>query len=523
MGGKTVNKKVKIAGVALFSALLLGGGYLGYSLYNYEQPQEQGTPLPRTGENKSSSIIEDNKSADKEKKVIPKSEKKTADSITDGVRREPATFTAQRQQALTQLGNQVKAEENRKKQTQAVPKQSNQLLNPVVPKVPTNPVIPKEPTKPIKPPVKPIDPVDPIDPIDPIAPIIVDYSILQSIVTEAEGIDQSLYLKNTVTSFDLELVIAQRMLNEQVASQSSVNNQVERLQQAMANLIKKGDKATLNELITNAKGIDREIYTKETLTTFDQALEAAEEVQKNEEVSQEQVDTVKTALQHAFDSLEKIGEPGLTLVYLNRLIKECETLDSTLYTADSYATLRQELDKAKQLVVQETITTEAVQAQLKDLQEAKDQLIKKADMSELRGVLAQASALTQSDYTAESWAVLEASLIGSEELLQNENAIQNEVDSKVGQIRSAISQLKPLEIVELTPKTIQLEPELQKKVIESVETKEPVAPLVQDTFHEQVVTKNQEKTEETVNVEKLSKTKTLSLSDELINNKDRKE
>ena len=67
------------------------------------------------------------------------------------------------------------------------------------------------------------------------------------------------------------------------------------------------DKTALSALVTDMQSIEAKNYTTETADVFSAALSEAQNVLANEEATQEQVDTAKTALDDAFSGLEAAG------------------------------------------------------------------------------------------------------------------------------------------------------------------------------------------------------------------------
>ncbi len=64
------------------------------------------------------------------------------------------------------------------------------------------------------------------------------------------------------------------------------------------------------------------------------------------------------------------------------------------------------------------------------------------DYTELETILAQAKALSQSDYTAESWSALAAALAAAETVAGKDNATQKELDAAANALRTAIQNLQ---------------------------------------------------------------------------------
>lgn len=239
-----------------------------------------------------------------------------------------------------------------------------------------------------------------------------------------------------------EVFKASEVVNKNVdALQSDIDQAVHALKEAVNQLVKRGNKTKLNHVLESAEQIDRDSYTSETLTLLDQAIASGKVVQKDLDATQPEVDHVLTQLHEALDGLKKIDEPALSLLALRRLITDCETLKETDYTPGTFTPFKEELEKAIALVTQLPLTKEAVQNKIQALQQAKDQLMKRADKTQLQTLITASEALQEGDYTSESWQLFEAALTNAKSILLDLNATQAQVDSVVTVLQQAKEQL----------------------------------------------------------------------------------
>lgn len=89
------------------------------------------------------------------------------------------------------------------------------------------------------------------------------------------------------------------------ATQEQVDEATDALQGAIGKLVKRGDKTKLNTAIAEAvPAEDKGKYTEDSWTAYQNALEAAMEVQEDPNATQEQVDEAKAALETAKTGLE---------------------------------------------------------------------------------------------------------------------------------------------------------------------------------------------------------------------------
>ena len=85
-----------------------------------------------------------------------------------------------------------------------------------------------------------------------------------------------------------------------------------------------------------------------------------------------------------------------------------------------------------------------------------------ADKTELQAAVDKAKALTESDYTADSWASMQTELGEAEDILAKEDASQAEVDEAKSHLNAAIEALEKVEEPEITIDTSALEAAIEK-------------------------------------------------------------
>lgn len=268
-----------------------------------------------------------------------------------------------------------------------------------------------------------------------------DKSVMNDKITTADSLDLAEFTPETVTVLTEALESAKKVQNDDNATQADVDQENISLQTAIDQLVKRADKTNLSEQIQKAENINREIYLPESLTALDTALESAKTVNNDPNASQTTVDQTKSKLEQAIADLQEKEEPEKTLVLIRQLIAECESLVETNYTPQSYQVLSTELAAAKTFVTQANVTVAEATAQLTALENAKDQLVKRADTTKLQSAITEAQALSEDDYTPTSWGALQTALSGADSLKNNANATQAEVNQKESEIKTAISAL----------------------------------------------------------------------------------
>ncbi|MDA9469896.1 hypothetical protein [Enterococcus sp. 5H] len=381
MDQKKISKKTMI-GIGVCTAVLLGGvGYGTYSQLQARPTIEQQDPLNPIApkENNRLSPRQTEQETDTSDSSIVRDERTTS-SFADIRSGTGESFVQERANALTNLGRQIEEEQRRNTNpiqlinpTPPSGDTGNQAQSPERPQEPQLPELP-EPEGPVAPPIP-----GPIDPIDPPV-VVVDYSLLATLVQQAQEINLSLYLSASTEPFKFELQVAQRMLTEQISTQAAVNTQVARLSQSIDQLELRGDKTSLQHLYTQSQSIQTDIYTEESVRVLQSAQEEAKLILDHAEANQSMVDRVENQLKVAIDGLTEKEEPYLSLAYLKRLVAEAESLNMDEYTVETGQVLTELVEEITTYIESEEYTQEENERYIKALQQAIDQLEKKIDI-----------------------------------------------------------------------------------------------------------------------------------------------
>lgn len=464
---KLLKFKKKHVLIGLFSVGILGSG-IAYSAMTFNEPKNESSIEQK--QEKESNKTTPAWESKVEKKEEPKKKNKTKDSLTEyveskeeinNVTSENQTTFPSRQNLVAQLNSALDTQE--KKESKRASDQTildsvtnSPIFKPSVPKQPElpndkeKPTIPDDKEKPTpnptptpKPDPEPIPEPTPDPDPNPTPPPVVetDYSVLSTLTEQASGIELSAYLASSTEPFKLELVVSKRMLNDKNSTQEAVNLQVSRLQSAIDNLILKGDKKLLNATYQLSLLIKTDIYTEDTVATLVTAQENAKKVLDDQEVSQQQVDEVKSLLQTAIDSLKEKEEPNLSLVYLQRLVEKATGIDTTLFTESTVTVFEGKLNEVKAYIAANNITKEDNERLLNELQQAMDQLQKKADTTKLTELLATIEGIDRTKYTEESLQLLDTKVSYVLVELENKEITQNQVDNLYDELQQVFSQL----------------------------------------------------------------------------------
>ncbi|HGS8723780.1 TPA: hypothetical protein ACMUBK_002587 [Enterococcus faecalis] len=264
-----------------------------------------------------------------------------------------------------------------------------------------------------------------------------NFSDLEQLVAQVKLIQRENYTTESAQRLDQAYEQATVLIQEGEATQERIDEALNQLNQAIMHLVERGEKAALQAIIAQAKDIDRALYTAESLQVLDEAVGQAQQVLQFVDATQAQVDESVQLVQTALAQLQTIGEPDYSLLQLTRLIEVCEQMDLTEYTEQSVTVFTAELARAKAFVSSGEVTEETAQAQLAALQQAKEQLVKKADKTVLTQLIQEVAQLEASNYTSDSWATLAQALQTANQVMADLQATQEQVNDAVSALQHA--------------------------------------------------------------------------------------
>lgn len=186
-------------------------------------------------------------------------------------------------------------------------------------------------------------------------------------------------------------------------------------------------------------------YTTDSATAVIAARNAV--VRGYNKTRQPDVDKMASDIETAVANLKLI--PADTTA-LKAAIDEAKGVNSALYTVDSYNAMKAELDKAEALYAMTDLTKKdnqaEVDAQTKALNDAIKALVPAgADYTKLNNAIKAFEALTESDWTAASWATAKAKYDAAKEASKKVYTVdkQAELDAIADALTEAISKLVP--------------------------------------------------------------------------------
>ncbi len=268
-----------------------------------------------------------------------------------------------------------------------------------------------------------------------------DKEALQSLYDELVKLDENDYTPASWAQAQLgnALDTAKKVLEQAEPTVEDVSNALDALKGAQSVLVKKADFTQLNKAIEQAEKEVSKDYTQESLDALKSALTTAKEVAKNENATKQEVDNATTALQNAIDSLQ------INLTKMVEALNDAQSFYDTnkdRLTTKSKQALETAINDANNLIKEGNITFEQRDEATTALTTAKENAKFKADTTELEANYDKANALNGNVYTEETWAPLQEALDKAKEVLANEEATQDEVDSANEALATALANLE---------------------------------------------------------------------------------
>lgn len=192
------------------------------------------------------------------------------------------------------------------------------------------------------------------------------------------------------------------------------------------------NKEGLEAVLEEASALEEvQYYTSESWAVLQEVIAVAKETRDTEDATAYDVVRATHSLSEAMENLVTYR------TVLDRLLAESGLLAETDYTTESWAALQEAIAAAQELA--EDANAEAVHNAVTDMEKALAGLI--VDRTELNRILEEASLFTETDYTAESWSVLQEAIIAAEGLA--ENADIDTVHDVIAAIEKALENLVP--------------------------------------------------------------------------------
>ena len=266
----------------------------------------------------------------------------------------------------------------------------------------------------------------------------IDKTALNETIAKANEIlkNAGQYEQDKIAELNTALSSALPVSKDEFAIQSEIDAQKDVLQKAIDAVTSGSNLETLKELIAKAKETDESKYTPESYQALTDAIAHAETVLGKEGVSNEEIEAELTALQ-------AVLEKGLVLradkTALTSLIQEAETIADE--GQSGYADLQNVIQAAKETEADENASQTEVDAQVKALQAAIDNLDGGIDKSQLNSMISQAEQIELSGFDEDSVKQLQAVVASAKYVSGSSAATQTAVDKHIQLLDAAAKAL----------------------------------------------------------------------------------
>ena len=193
----------------------------------------------------------------------------------------------------------------------------------------------------------------------------------------------------------------------------------------------------LNFTLQDAKAIENEGYSSASWNRLQEAIAAAENTDGK---TQEEIDAIEDELKAAMEGLSKYQNKTLLqqAIAYAQSITEDDLKDVNELVVRNFRTA---LAEAVAVEADAKATQDEIDAAWKKLTSAIQMLEFRADKTELRALIAQAEALNEADYTADSWAALQTALAHAREIEASETALTDSINEAAAALRDALAAL----------------------------------------------------------------------------------
>lgn len=204
------------------------------------------------------------------------------------------------------------------------------------------------------------------------------------------------------------------------------------------------DKKALQAKIDEASALKESDYTKDSWDKMMSELEESKELLASDNPLQSAVKEQTIHMTEAMEALVKV-EHSVDTTEIEKAVAEAEGLKESDYTAESWAAYQAALANAR-TALEAKESQEAVDNATAALNAAKEKLVKAdeqpvtVDTSSLEKAIADAKALKEADYTADSWKALQGVLTEAQKALDAKES-QEAVDNATNSLNKAIKAL----------------------------------------------------------------------------------
>ena len=270
-----------------------------------------------------------------------------------------------------------------------------------------------------------------------------DTTALEAELAKYADAVEAKYTTSSWAAFVTARDAASALITEGNASDDAAATHLEALAVAGAGLAEKATAeniAALKAKYEEAKALDKDLYTPQTMSALNVAMRDANALTKEEvkdDVSVAQYEAAMKAMTDAFEALEEKADMSA----LQAALDEVLSLSASKYTKDSFTALASAITAAQQFLSDNSknATAEEANALIAAITSAKEALVELADLTALNAKIAEAEALKEADYTADSWKALTDAVAAAKALTAE--ATQKQADDALAAIEAAVKAL----------------------------------------------------------------------------------
>lgn len=286
-------------------------------------------------------------------------------------------------------------------------------------------------------------------------PIPVDRSVLDKVLAAAARLSEKDYTPESWSAFVQAKEQAKSVSENEEATQQDVDQAVADLLNRQSVLVlAEVDRSALQKAVVLASAMDLDVYTKESVQAFNQALDQAKTILSRPDAQEAELAQTLCALLEAENALVlKPAAVQTDFSVLEQVIEEAGRLNADDYTSQSWSTFAASLDAARTLASQ----TEAKQSEINqgiiDLVQAMQSLQKKEPVQPgpeiqktvLLALIEKASAIDPSQFKEAGVRTLQEALSEARRAESAADSTQKEIDQAAASLFNALSALEEKE------------------------------------------------------------------------------
>lgn len=267
-----------------------------------------------------------------------------------------------------------------------------------------------------------------------------DKSALEKLAAAAEALDEADYTPRSWAVLQEALESAKAVIANDDASREEIDRAVEELNGACDALEGRAQTTQLEMAIQEAKDILALGANYQETEALRAAVEEAERILADKNASQEAVDQ---AALHVLEELSRMAKTA-DILSLESMMAAAKELLAGAYTEDSLEALREAIQRAEEVIVDQNRADGDIAEAYEGLVDAVMQLEKKGNKAALAAVIARAEIVLaeQGRYAEATLRGLEEALASAKAVHEQEDALQSAIDDEVRSLTSKLAEAR---------------------------------------------------------------------------------